>query len=282
MLRLALAAMGTRFELVLPGEPTLSDSALRAAGEAALAEIEEADRRLSLFRSDSLLSLINRNAFAHPVGLDGETYDLLETALEVHALSNGAFDITVAPLMGDRGLHGSDSSAAPGPRAAGSQAVVLNRTASNVRFTDPACALDLGAIAKGHALDLAARTLREARVERALLHGGTSTVLALKPPAGEDAWLISLAQARDSKPVRLSDEALSVSSGQGRRAPDGSGHVLDPRTGMAIATDGFSAVRAATATLADAWSTALLVEPTLEPGSVPAHPLRATQLVTNA
>ena len=58
-LRLATRAMGTRFELVLDGD---DETRLRAAGEEALFEIEEVDRRLSLFRRDSLLSHIMRTA----------------------------------------------------------------------------------------------------------------------------------------------------------------------------------------------------------------------------
>ncbi|MAE28657.1 MAG: FAD:protein FMN transferase [Planctomycetota bacterium] len=279
-LRLAVMAMGTRFELVLPSEGDRSTADLRAAGEAALLEIEEADKRLSLFRADSLLSLVNRRAFARPVGLDGETLELLTLALGVYSKSRGVFDITVAPLMGARGLHGAGSSAAPGRRVAGSGAIILDQRAGSVRFTDPACALDLGAIAKGHALDLAARSLGEEGVQRALLHGGTSTVLALAPPEGQDAWRISLAQAPDAAPVELCQGALSVSSGAGRLAPDGSGHVLDPRTGQAVATDAFSAVLAPSATLADAWSTALLVEPDLDLGSSPISPIQTTALTT--
>lgn len=277
--RLALPAMGTRFEIVLVPETGLSAAHLRAAGEAALAEIEEADHRLSLFRTDSLLSLINRSAFAQAVGLDGETLQLLSNALEVHEKSDGAFDITVAPLMVQRGLHTSTRGTGPASVAAGSSTVVLDRTASTVRFTEPACAIDLGAIAKGHALDLAAEVLRDAGVERALLHGGTSTVLALGPPPGKAAWRISLAHEPDAPPVELAHGALSVSSGSGRRAPDGTGHVLDPRTGQAVPTGRYAATLAPTATLADAWSTALLVDPTLTPDPR-LRPLSSAALLT--
>ncbi|MDA1267108.1 MAG: hypothetical protein O2816_18670, partial [Planctomycetota bacterium] len=66
VLRLATHAMGTRFELVLGGE---NSPQRRAAGEQALFELEQIDRRLSLFRRDSLLAHVNRTAGAKPVVL---------------------------------------------------------------------------------------------------------------------------------------------------------------------------------------------------------------------
>ena len=72
LVRLALHAMGTRFELVLEGDEDGpgAEAYLRAAGEVALAEVEQVDARLSLFRRDSLLSHIQRNAAEQPVRVD--------------------------------------------------------------------------------------------------------------------------------------------------------------------------------------------------------------------
>lgn len=248
--RLALAAMGTRFELVLHGSDPVR---LRAVGEAALDEIAGCHRRFTRFSADSLLSHIQREAAARPVPLDADTFALFADALDVHRLSDGAFDITVASLMDDGG--------AP---LAGDRALTLDPEASTLRFAVPGIRLDLGAIAKGHALDLAARVLREHRtlVESALLHGGTSSVVALGSPPGSDAWPIAVAGPAGTvpagaAPVRLRDAALSVSAtrGGGRTQP----HVLDPRTGRAMAVARAASVVGPSARLADAWATALVV-----------------------
>ena len=113
LVRLALHAMGTRFELVLEGENDgpLTEAHLRAAGEEALEEVELLDARLSLFRRDSLLSHIQRNAATQPVGIDPDTFSLFELCADVCSASQGAFDPTVAPLMRAYGLHDETTSA---------------------------------------------------------------------------------------------------------------------------------------------------------------------------
>lgn len=246
--RLALAAMGTRFEIALHGEDRVR---LRAAGEAALAEIADCHRRFTRFSADSLVSRIRRVAADRPVPLDADTFALFEDALAVGRLSGGAFDVTVAPLMDGE----------PGARTAGG-AIELDRPTMSLRLRAPGLRLDLGAIAKGHALDLAARVLRESCVASALLHGGTSSVVAIGAPPGAGAWRIGLAQAPLRGPIDLRDEALAVSTTRGGHAPGAAGpagHIMDPRTGRPAAAAGGVAVTGPSARLADAWATALVV-----------------------
>lgn len=258
IVRLATPAMGTRFELVLSGR---DEATLRAAGEEALEEIEEQDRRWSLFRAASLTARINRSApRAIPLGADDE--ELFACALEVHRASRGAFDPTVAPLMRTRGFHDRSQLGEHDDTRVGGEGIELDRAAHTVRLADPRAAIDLGAIAKGHALDLAAERLREAGIESALLHGGTSTIVAIGAPPGSDGWAIGLA-GDDAPELHLRDEALAVSASHGRTLADGAGHLLDPRTGKSAAPDLVAAVLAPSARLADAWSTALVVDGTL-------------------
>ena len=96
----------------------------------------------------------------------------------MHAASGGAFDVTVAPLMDARGVRGAADMPASGSARRGraalddvgpdalasvdSSALALDAETSTLRFLRPDVALDLGAIGKGHALDLAARALRAA------------------------------------------------------------------------------------------------------------------------
>jgi FAD:protein FMN transferase len=253
---LARAAMGTRFELVLPG---LDEPRERAAGEAALDLVEEWEARLSLFRRDSLVSELNREAGRRAVRVDPQTFELLTACAAVWRESEGAFDAALGSDMAAHGFRGD----APGPRngsrpRAGFAAVELDPATCRVRFTAPGVQLDLGGIAKGFALDRAAEVLREAGIENALLHGGTSTVVALGAPPGKDGWGVAIGREADAQVVQLRDQALSVSGLHGRRNEDGAGHVLDPRTGEPLHGEGAVAVVASNGTLADAWSTALL------------------------
>ena len=95
-------------------------------------------------------------------------------------------------------------------------------------------------------------------MERALLHGGTSTVLALGPPPGSSAWRVQVGGGDDAPVVELVDIALAVSAPHGR-ATATHHHVLDPATGTSSRGVACAAVLASGAALADAWSTALLV-----------------------
>jgi len=243
--------MGTRFELVLPdGEPA------RAVGEAALEEIEACHARFSRFDDASLLNHILRVGHRQPVPLDADTYALFEDAIRVWRDSGGAFDPTVPH-------HGMD-------------AVALDPPTRHIRLTSPVPRLDLGAIAKGHALDLAARVLRSHGVASGFLHGGTSSAVGIGHPPGESGWRIALAGGGE---VVLKDQAMSVSA-----VWDGNPHpTLDPRTGepgplgpsprakrggrdpegSLLAPLGVTCHRAVVvgpgARLADAWSTAALV-----------------------
>mgnify|MGYP001305477899 CR=1 FL=1 len=263
VVRVAAAAMGTRFEAVLCGRDSAS---LRAAGEAAMEEIRDADARYSLFRRDSLLSHINRTAAERPVRVDRETFAMLACAMEVNALAGGAFDITLAPLMRVWKFHdGSSSAAEPASAeeaAVGMDLVELDEVECTVRFKRPGVSLDLGGLAKGAALVGAAAVLRQAGVTSALVHGGTSSVTAIGAPPGRDGWRVQL--GRDAAPVVvLRDMSLSVSAPSGRiveRNGERLGHIIDPRT-RAPATCGIAMAAAIDESplRAEGFSTAMVV-----------------------
>jgi len=253
-LRLAVAAMGTRFELAL----LAGSGDLRVAGEAALEEIDMWHRRLSRFSPDSLLSHINRTACCSPVSLDRETYALFDDALRVWRDSEGAFDITVAPLMAGSGFADSAVSARAG--WADGRAVALDPDNWTIGFAGPHVAIDLGGIAKGHALDCAAAVLRQSGVTSALLHGGTSTIVAIGAPEGRTGWRVGVASEADTATRTLCNTAMSVSDAWSQRSPtEAGGHIIDPRTGGAVAAGRRAVVLGASARIADAWSTALAV-----------------------
>ena len=267
--RLATEAMGTRFEVVLNGD---DPNRLRAIGEAALDEVRDWHDRLTLFDSGSFLSYINGHAADHPVRLDDDMFELLAECAEVHSASQGAFDITVAPLMRAWGFHqdtDSPDSPAPGEVPVGAGDLELDADQRTIRFLRPGMKIDLGGIGKGHALDAAASILRENDITCGLLHGGTSTVIAFGAPPGEEGWRVALSQDGSSPVVNLRDAALSVSAPHGRMIEvDGErlGHIIDPTSGSPATGTQLAAVVGPTARQADAWSTALLVLGNRPPG----------------
>lgn len=254
-LRLAAHAMATRFELVLAGE---DGPGLRAVGEAALDEIGLWHDRLSRFEPSSLISHINRTAASRAVPLDYDTFELFSLCGRVWRASEGAFDPTVAPLMErwgvGAGTFGADA-------RVGFGAVRLDHDRRSVAFDSPV-SLDLGAVAKGFAIDRAGAILRAHGVGGAFLHAGTSSALAIGAPPGESSWRIAIRGAHAPVVVALRDSALGVSAPRGRGvALDGieAGHIMDPRAGAPAAGVDTAGVVCGSGAEADAWSTALVV-----------------------
>ncbi len=248
--------MATRFELVLEGE---HESSLGAIAAEALDEIRLGEESWSLFCPGSLLAGVNREAARRPVRLDEPTFELLSIALGVSRESGGAFDPTVAPLMRSLGFH--ERGPVAGEPRWGAEHVHLDPATRTVRFDLEGIELDLGGIAKGYALDLAAEVLREHGVARALLHGGTSSVVAIGAPLGQPGWQVALAEEPDAPRAQLRDAALATSAPHGRtveREGRKLGHVLDPAAGASACGAMVVAVIAPRAVDADAWSTALL------------------------
>ncbi len=249
---LSLHAMATRFELVLYGDDPMH---LRAAGEEALREIESLDAQLSLYRPESDLTWINAHAYRQPVRVEPQLFDLLRLAGEISAETDGAFDITMTPLLRAWGFVGGTGSL-PDPKAleearaaVGMRHTHLDSEASTIRFDHPHTELDLGAIGKGYAIERAADSLRENGITSALLHGGTSSVCGIGHPPDLSAWRIGVRDPHNPdaffETVDLLDSALGVSAIHGKSFTVGSrryGHVIDPRTGQPTGATPLAAV----------------------------------------
>lgn len=275
-LLLACRAMATRFELVVYGGDPIR---MRAIGEEAFEEIQRLDGQLSVYNETSDLSRINARSAVEWVRIEPRLFALLERAKELSEATEGAFDVTTGPLLKCWGFPNGAGSvpsleAFDTARAAvGFEKLSLDPERSAVRFLHPGMRLDLGAIGKGYALDCAVAILRDAGVEVALIHGGTSTSCAIGSPPGASSWIIALpsatsdstaAPAAESRPrcISLRDESVSVSAVWGRSFREGNrelGHVLDPRTGQPTQSARTAAVVLPSATESDALSTALLV-----------------------
>lgn len=265
-------AMATRFEIILHGANAAS---LRAAGEEALNETARLEDQLSLYRPTSEIARVNARAHLEPVRVSPELFALLQHAQQLHRETNGAFDITIGPLMRCWNFMGG-SGALPDPAALAEARTkvgmdLMQLDGLTVRFARPGVMLDLGAIGKGYAIERAAELLREAGVTSAILHGGTSTVFAIGQPLDAEAWKIALElppgnSASPPAPlavISLRDESLSVSAVWGKSFQSGTktfGHVLDPRTGEPADRAVLAAVITRSATESDALSTALLTD----------------------
>ncbi len=266
---LALNAMATRFELVLHGHDPVR---LHAAGEEALREIERLDAQLSFYRRESELTWINANAARELTKVEPRLFRLLQRCAELTASTDGAFDVTIAPLVrawsftGGTGRTPDPAELEAAREVVGMWHVLLDEEGFAVRFDREGVKLDLGAIGKGYAVEQAVGILRDNGIESALLHGGTSMICAIGAPPGQENWRVTirhpLEEDRQLDAVNLRDNSLSVSAVHGKSFTDGLrkfGHVIDPRTGSPVEGTLAAAAVGPSPTVCDALSTALLV-----------------------
>jgi FAD:protein FMN transferase len=217
---------------------------LPAIVRAALDEVDRIDRLMSHYKPESPLSRLNREAGQHPVKVEDELFDFLEECLRYSRDSNGAFDVTVGPLMkawgffeGEGGVPG-EADLAAAREAVGYRHVILDAQQRTIRFDRPGVELDLGGIAKGYAVDRAVGMLRAHGIGAALVSAGASTLYGLGRPPGEEGWEVKVRDpihpGRIAFTTRLRDRALSV-SGRHEKSFEVDGvvysHIMDPRTG---------------------------------------------------
>jgi thiamine biosynthesis lipoprotein len=276
LLRCARRAMATVFEVLLPYGP--ADA--QAAAEDALDLIDRLEAQLTVYRPTSEVSRLNRLAELAPVPVEPGLFDLLTFAARLSEETDGAFDITAGPLIKAWGFYRrqgrvpvSDELAEALGRV-GMSHVELNAERRSVRFRKRGMEINLGSIGKGYALDRAAvRLWDEWSVQSALLHSGSSSVLAIGSPPGEPrGWAVGIKHpwepARRLATVRLRGRALATSGAtfqnfeyNGRKL----GHLLDPRTGWPAERVVLATAFAPTAAEADALATAFYIlggEPT--------------------
>src|SRR5215471_13403370 len=220
---------------------------LREASAAALDEVDRIDRLMSNYKRDSELSRVNREAAKGPVKADPELFDFIAESLRYGRESEGAFDITVGPLMKAWGFFRGegripeDAELARARNSVGYQHVILNRMDGTIYFDTAGVELDLGGIAKGYAVDRAVAVLKQYGVTSALVSAGGSTTYAIGAPPGDPAWEIEVQDPveRDkiATRIRLKDHVLSV-SGSYEKFFELNGarysHVMDPRTGRPV------------------------------------------------
>ncbi|MBF8292779.1 MAG: ApbE family lipoprotein [Steroidobacteraceae bacterium] len=231
------AIMGTRISVELWHEDA---GQAEAAIDAVMAEMHRIDDLMSHYKPESQLSQINRDAATAPVKVDAELAALIARALEFSELSDGAFDITYASVgyLYDyrEHRHPSEAQIRAALPAISWRHVVVDREASTVRFLMPGVRIDLGGIAKGYAVDSAARILQARGIRNATVSaGGDSRILGDR--RGKP-WIVGIRHPDDPNRViariPLEDTAMST-SGDYERYFDENGvryhHIIDPHTG---------------------------------------------------
>ena len=231
------AIMGTRIAI----EAWHEDAAeAERAIEAVVAEMRRIDALMSTYKPESQLSRVNREAAAGPVKVDAELARLVARALEFSDMSGGAFDITYASVgyLYDyrTGKHPTNAEIAAALPAINWRHVVVDLPASTIRFLRPGVRIDLGGIAKGHAVDSCIAILKARGIPNATVTaGGDSRILGDRRGR---PWIVGIRHPDDRERViariPLEDAAIST-SGDYERFFDEDGvryhHIIDPRTG---------------------------------------------------
>lgn len=263
-------AMGTVFTVVAYGS---NSTYLEEVTDQVFQEIDRLDDQMSNYKPDSELSSINRDAPRQAVIVEPELFKLIQKSFQYSHETNGDFDITVGPLMKawgffrGRGRMPSQAELAQVLRRIGYQHVKLDAATRTVRFEEPGIEIDLGAIAKGYAVDKAVEILRADGVKDALISSGTSSIYALGSPPDEGGWKISVRNPLDKTRVAcslsLQNLSLSVSGDYEKFFKLGGkiyAHIMDPHTGMPAENMLSTAVISPSATDSDALSTSFFVE----------------------
>ncbi|MBM3754167.1 MAG: FAD:protein FMN transferase [Acidobacteria bacterium] len=235
--------MGSTFSIAAWGRDRNS---LTATVEAALDEARRLDRLLSNYRPESEWSQINRNAASREVPVSQELFDLLAACMQYSQLSQGAFDITVGPLMRVWGFYKGSGHM---PHRAqirtalartGYKNIVLNPSTRTIQFANNGLELDPGGIGKGHAVDKMAEILKAGGVSSALINAGGSSMYAFGAPPDESrGWQVVIRDPKDANrqvaELFLKNQSMSTSGSYekffrvGKRVYS---HIMDPRTGF--------------------------------------------------
>jgi len=234
-------AMGTTYSIIAYG----GDAGLvKAAVEDAAEEARRLDALLSNYLPASEWSQVNAQASKRAVRVSPELFQLIAQCVEYSKASEGAFDITVGPLMKVWGFYKGTGRLPKREevRAAlervGYRNILLDPKNNTVRFAREGVEIDPGGIGKGYAVDKMIEVLKADGITSAMVSAGGSSIYGLGTPPDERGWHTVIRDPKDANKtaaeVWLKDESLSTSGNyekfffaEGRVWS----HIMDPRTG---------------------------------------------------
>ncbi len=256
--------------------------------EAGFNELNRMDDMMSDYKADSELSKVNREAFANSVKVTPELFDILQKSVEYSRLSNGAFDITVGPLVdlwhkaGETNSMPDANTIAATKAKVGYEKLILDTKAQTVRFAVEGMRLDLGGIGKGYAVDKAVEAMKRKGAVGGMVDSG-GNIGCFGRPAHGGSWLIGIQDpgladsgqriadsagnglAEGSQPMmvlKLVDCAVATSGDYNRFVMVGGkkvSHIIDTNSGGGAGKLSSDTIIAKTAVDADALSTAVNV-----------------------
>ncbi len=259
--------MGTRLDMVLPDVPddVAGDFSIEAKHE-----LIKLENKISIYKDDSVFSVLNKLAHTSPQVVEQGTFALIRDLKTLSAKTFGYFDFTIGKLndwmriytnqAADKSVYDQLLS------EIGEHQVILHTTNSSVSFATDKVYVDSGGFGKGLGMDLLVKVLNTWMIRSAFISFGESSILAHgKHPFG-NSWKTGIRNIfNENESVyafEMSDEVLSVSGITPENMKKyGSGHVINPKTGIPVDTFKQVAVSGPAGLISEALSTALLCAP---------------------
>ena len=264
--------MGTVVEITVQHkDPAVAKKVIQHAFD----EGRRIENLLSIYKKESEISMVNLKAGLEEVKVSGDSLYLIEKALYYSELSDGAFDITVGPLIELWGFGGGEKRVPEKTQIEKALPLVnyrnvsINREKSTVKLEKPGMKIDLGGIAKGYAVDRMIGILKRDGIKEAIVNAG-GDIYALGNPAGKSGWHIGIRNPRNDSDtidavidvIKVENKAIATSGDYEKFFFEGGkrySHIIDPRTGVPASGVTSVTVTAETATEADALATTLFV-----------------------
>ncbi len=260
--------MGSRFDITV-----VANSEQKGNGyiDLAVAEIQRIEKLISSWDANSETSAINKNAGIKAVKVSPELFALIERAIRISELTDGAFDISYASM--DRIWHfdgrmtemPSEETIAASVEKVGYKNIVLNKAASSVFLKKAGMKIGFGAIGKGYAADKAKALLMSKGVSAGIINASGDMNTWGKQPDGS-YWKVAITNPMNKDkafallPIK---NGAVVTSGDYEKYVKFNGiryaHIIDPRTGYPAHGIISATVFAPKAELADALATSVFV-----------------------
>lgn len=237
---------------------------------AVFGEFRRLERMMSVYDSESEVSVINSIAGRNNVAVSADMLSIVETVQRASVASNGALDITVEPLLRLWGFRQPSPTKPTDQQIQSALDVVgmkfIQCQAGTIGLLKEGGAIDLGGVAVGYALDQAASIVKQAGVDAGLIEISGDYVAIGTPTDEPKGWEIGIVDPSNVneiiQSVFLRDQALSTSGNYATTVVYEAinyGHIFDPNTGKPAEVINSATVIAPTATLSDVWSTAVFV-----------------------
>jgi len=257
--------MGTNIEVELWDTDVIH---ARGCIEEVMGEMQRINQDMSPYIKSSELYRINQLAAKQPVKISREMYDLIKRSFYFSGISHGAFDITFASIgyRYDYRKHikPSDAQIKASLKEINYRHIKLDPKHLTIRFDMPGVRIDLGGIAKGHAVDNSIALLQKCGIKDAMVtaggdsrilgdHDGRPWMIGIKDPRNKTSSIVAIPLAQTAVSTSGDYERYFIKNGVRYH------HILNPRTGKSVHSTRSVTIIGPDATTTDGLSTTIFV-----------------------